>query len=120
MRVHTAALEGLGFLRLLQSVRSMVPTEFRKLGSSIVRQCVPLQTTSSRVLYLDIEKFHFKCIGSDSLILQRAFERYTEDTLAVCAQLQHPQALNLRAALAMLTVYTYKEESKSCRFKTHC
>ena len=50
--------------------------DFRKLDNSIVRCWLPLQTTSSRVLYLDIDKFHFKCIGSDSLILQRTIERH--------------------------------------------
>ena len=36
---------------------------------------VPLQTTSDKVLFLDIDRFHFKSIGSDSDILQRGFRK---------------------------------------------
>ena len=34
-----------------------------------------MQSTSDTVLYLDIDSFHFKSIGFDSAILQRAFDR---------------------------------------------
>ena len=33
------------------------------------------QSTSERVLFLDIDRFHFKSIGFDSDVLQRAFDR---------------------------------------------
>lgn len=33
------------------------------------------QSSSDRVLYLDIDRFHFKSIGFDSDILHRAFDR---------------------------------------------
>ena len=48
---------------------------------------VPLQTTSDKVLFLDIDRFHFKSIGSDSDILQRAFERCKAgcSTITVCS-----------------------------------
>ncbi len=35
-----------------------------------------LQSTSERVRFLDIDRFHFKSIGFDSDILQRAFDRF--------------------------------------------
>lgn len=34
-----------------------------------------MQSTSDAILYLDIDSFHFKSIGFDSAILQRAFDR---------------------------------------------
>ena len=34
-----------------------------------------MQSTSATILHLDFDRFHFKSIGFDSAILQRAFDR---------------------------------------------
>ena len=41
----------------------------------ILKCKLAVQSTSATILYLDVDSFHFKSIGFDSAILQRAFDR---------------------------------------------
>ena len=43
-----------------------------------------MQSLSDKVLFLDIDRFHFKSIGFDSDILQRAFDRCMSLLLNEC------------------------------------
>ena len=57
----------------------------------ILRIKSAVQSTSATILYLDIDSFHFKSIGFDSAILQRAFDRQVSCQNTQCKIFLHGQ-----------------------------